>query len=59
MTEQISDQISAFIDDELPDEESAFLLRRLALILRDITACSALPPPGDRWWFQRPPPTYR
>jgi len=28
MTEQISDQISAFIDDELPDEESAFLLRR-------------------------------
>jgi len=29
MTEQISDQISAFIDDELPDEESAFLLRRL------------------------------
>jgi negative regulator of sigma E activity len=29
MTEQTSDQISAFIDDELPDEESAFLLRRL------------------------------
>src|SRR5262252_9199467 len=29
MTEQISDQISAFIDDELPDEESGFLLRRL------------------------------
>jgi anti-sigma-K factor RskA len=28
MTEQISDQISAFIDDELSDEESAFLLRR-------------------------------
>jgi negative regulator of sigma E activity len=28
MTDQISDQISAFIDDELPDEESAFLLRR-------------------------------
>jgi len=28
MTEQISDQTSAFIDDELPDEESAFLLRR-------------------------------
>src|SRR5215470_312497 len=28
MTEQISDQISAFIDDELPDEESAFLMRR-------------------------------
>ena len=28
MTEQINDQISAFIDDELPDEESAFLLRR-------------------------------
>lgn len=28
MTEQISDQISAFIDDELSDEESAFLVRR-------------------------------
>jgi negative regulator of sigma E activity len=28
MTEQISNQISAFIDDELSDEESAFLLRR-------------------------------
>jgi negative regulator of sigma E activity len=28
MTEQINDQISAFIDDELPDQESAFLLRR-------------------------------
>ena len=28
MTEQINDQISAFIDDELSDEESAFLLRR-------------------------------
>ncbi|HUL81124.1 MAG TPA: sigma-E factor negative regulatory protein [Gammaproteobacteria bacterium] len=28
MTEQISDQTSAFIDDELSDEESAFLLRR-------------------------------
>ncbi len=28
MTEQISDHISAFIDDELSDEESAFLLRR-------------------------------
>jgi negative regulator of sigma E activity len=28
MTEQISDQISAFIDDELSGEESAFLLRR-------------------------------
>jgi sigma-E factor negative regulatory protein RseA len=28
MTDQISDQISAFIDDELSDEESAFLLRR-------------------------------
>jgi hypothetical protein len=28
MTEQFNDQISAFIDDELPDEESAFLLRR-------------------------------
>jgi sigma-E factor negative regulatory protein RseA len=28
MTEQISDQISAFIDDELSDEESAFLMRR-------------------------------
>ena len=28
MTEQISDQTSAFIDDELPDEEAAFLLRR-------------------------------
>ena len=28
MTEQINDQISAFIDDELPEEESAFLLRR-------------------------------
>ena len=28
MTEQVSDQISAFIDDELSDEESAFLLRR-------------------------------
>jgi sigma-E factor negative regulatory protein RseA len=29
MTEQINDQISAFIDDELPEEESAFLLRRM------------------------------
>ena len=28
MTDQINDQISAFIDDELSDEESAFLLRR-------------------------------
>ena len=28
MTEQINDQISAFIDDELPDQESTFLLRR-------------------------------
>jgi sigma-E factor negative regulatory protein RseA len=28
MTEQISDQISAFIDDELSDEEGAFLMRR-------------------------------
>jgi negative regulator of sigma E activity len=28
MTEQINDQISAFIDDELPEQESAFLLRR-------------------------------
>ena len=28
MTEQINDQTSAFIDDELPDQESAFLLRR-------------------------------
>jgi negative regulator of sigma E activity len=28
MTEQINDQISAFIDDELSDEESGFLLRR-------------------------------
>jgi sigma-E factor negative regulatory protein RseA len=28
MTEQIHDQISAFIDDELPEQESAFLLRR-------------------------------
>ena len=28
MTEQISDQISAFIDDELSDEERGFLLRR-------------------------------
>jgi negative regulator of sigma E activity len=28
MTDQINDQISAFIDDELPDEESSFLLRR-------------------------------
>jgi len=28
MTEQFSDQISAFIDDELSDEESAFLMRR-------------------------------
>jgi len=28
MTEQISDQISAFIDDELSDEESGFLVRR-------------------------------
>jgi len=28
MTDQINDQISAFIDDELPDQESAFLLRR-------------------------------
>jgi sigma-E factor negative regulatory protein RseA len=29
MTDQINDQISAFIDDELPDQESSFLLRRL------------------------------
>jgi negative regulator of sigma E activity len=28
MTEQTNDQISAFIDDELPDQESALLLRR-------------------------------
>ena len=28
MTEQISDQISAFIDNELPDDESALLVRR-------------------------------
>ena len=28
MTDQISDQISAFIDDEVSDEESAFLIRR-------------------------------
>src|SRR5262245_51068135 len=28
MTDQINDQISAFIDDELSDEESAFLVRR-------------------------------
>jgi sigma-E factor negative regulatory protein RseA len=28
MTDQINDQISAFIDDELPDEEGAFLCRR-------------------------------
>jgi negative regulator of sigma E activity len=29
MTEQFRDQISAFIDDELSDEEGAFLVRRL------------------------------
>src|SRR5690606_20410005 len=29
MTEHIQDQLSAFIDDELSDEESAFLVRRL------------------------------
>ncbi len=29
MTEQIHDQISAFIDDELSEQESAFLVRRL------------------------------
>lgn len=29
MTEKIYDQISAFVDDELSDEESAFLVRRL------------------------------
>lgn len=29
MTEQVRDQISAFIDDELSDEEGAFLVRRL------------------------------
>ena len=28
MTEQISDQISAFIDDELSEQECAFLVRR-------------------------------
>ena len=28
MTEQINDQISAFIDDELSPEESALLVRR-------------------------------
>jgi sigma-E factor negative regulatory protein RseA len=28
MTEQINDQISAFIDNELPDDESALLVRR-------------------------------
>src|SRR5882672_117472 len=28
MTDQTNDQISAFIDDELSDEQSAFLLRR-------------------------------
>ena len=28
MTDQISDQISAFIDNELPDDESALLVRR-------------------------------
>lgn len=35
MTEHIQDQLSAFIDDELSDEESAFLVRRLE---RDGTA---------------------
>ena len=30
MSEQIKDQISAFTDDELSDEECAFLVRRLA-----------------------------
>ena len=29
MTEKIHDQISAFIDDELSEQESAFLVRRL------------------------------
>ncbi len=35
MTEQINDQISAFIDDELSEEESALLVRRFE---RDSTA---------------------
>src|SRR5690606_27634270 len=35
MTEHIQDQLSAFIDDELSEEESAFLVRRLE---RDATA---------------------
>lgn len=31
MTEQIQDQLSAFVDDELPYDECDFLVRRLAL----------------------------
>lgn len=35
MTEQIGDQVSAFIDDELPEDEGAFLVRRFG---RDASA---------------------